>query len=169
MSYWAFKNSVHLGLKEHIFTRFCFDWFLGCRSPNQERFSFLESPVCIVCFPKISANESLYFGSYRSRSEVCSQEIRTRVTNFAIFVWEFQISKRGDSFSWISITAWSLCWKFVLDFKMFIFRFLNPKVFSVWICLWNSRLCFGPSVLVRFTWLKSGFESEIFTGVKWGF
>ena len=96
-SFWAFKNSVHLGLKEQIFTRFCFDWFGGCRSPNQERFSFLESYICLVCFPKISANESLYFGSYRSWSEVCSQEIRTRVTNFAIFVWVFPIIKQGLS------------------------------------------------------------------------
>ena len=56
MSFWAFKNSVHLGLKEQIFTRFCFDWFGGYRSPNQERFSFLEIPLCLVYGPKISAN-----------------------------------------------------------------------------------------------------------------
>ena len=98
MSFWAFKNSVHLGLKEHIFTKFCFDWFGGCGSPNQARFSFLERTTCLVCFPKISANESLYFGSYRSWSEVYSQEIRTRVTNFAIFVWGFPIIKQEQWF-----------------------------------------------------------------------
>ena len=98
-SFWCFKISVHLGLKEQIFTWFCFDWFGGCRSPNQSWLSFFESPICLVCCPKISTNESLYFGSYRSWSGVCSQEIRTRVTNFTIFVWGFQIIKRGDSFS----------------------------------------------------------------------
>ncbi|KAL5570607.1 hypothetical protein UlMin_027182 [Ulmus minor] len=40
----SYPEFVHHGLKEHIFTRFCFDWFGGCRSPNQENFSFLESP-----------------------------------------------------------------------------------------------------------------------------
>ena len=166
MSFWAFKNSVHFGLKEQIFTRFCFDWFGGCRSPNRARFSFLESPLCLVYGPKISANESFYFGSNRSWSAGCSQEIRNRVTNFAIFVWGFQISKRGDSFSWISITAWSLCWNVFLDFKMCIFRVLNPKMFRVWICLWNRGLCFGPSVLVRFSELEKDFVPEIFTGFK---
>ena len=151
MSFWAFKNSVHLGLKEQSFTRFCFDWFGGCRSPNRARFSFLESPLCLVYGPKISANESLYFGSNRLWSAGCSQEIRTRVTNFAIFVWGFQISKRGDSFSWISITAWSLFWNFVLDFKMCIFRVLNPKNLSVRICCETGDSVFGLSVLIRFT------------------
>ena len=165
-SFWCFKISVHLGLKEQIFTRFCFDWFGGCRSPNQERFSILEIPLCLVYGPKISANESLSFGSYRSWSAVCSQEIRTRVTNFEIFFWGFQISKRGDSFSWISITVWSLCWNFLLDFKMCIFRVLNPKMFRVWICLWNRGHCFGPIVLVRFSELEKDFVPEIFTGFK---
>ena len=74
-SFSCFNISVHLGLKEQIFTRFCFDCFGGCRSPNQERFSFLESYICLVCFHKISANESLYCGSYRSWSASCSLEI----------------------------------------------------------------------------------------------
>ena len=169
MSFWAFKNSVHLGLKEQIFTRFCFDWFGGCRSPNQAWFRFLEIPICLVCFPKIAANDSLYFGSYRSWSEGCSQEVRTWATNLVIFVRGFPIVKWGGSFSWISITVWGLLWNVFLDFKMFSFRVLNPKMFSVWICLWNKGLCFGLSVLVRFNQLGTGSGFEIFTGIKWRF
>ena len=80
------KFVVHVGVEHSFHTRYCFDWFESCGSPNRAYDGFLESPMCLVCCPKISDNDSLYFGSYRSRSEVCSQEIRTRVTNFAIFV-----------------------------------------------------------------------------------
>ena len=34
-SFWCFKISVHLGLKEQIFTRFCFNYPEGCGFPNQ--------------------------------------------------------------------------------------------------------------------------------------
>ena len=96
-TFWKFV--VHVGVEHSFHTRYCFDWFESCGSLNRAYDGFLESPICLVCCPKISANDSLYFGSYRSRSEVCSQEIRTRVTNFAIFVWGFPIIKQGDSFS----------------------------------------------------------------------
>ena len=63
MSFWAFKNSVHLGLKEQIFTRFCFDWFGGCGSPNQERFIFLESPLCLVMVLKFQLMNRCILGA----------------------------------------------------------------------------------------------------------
>ena len=95
----TFWKLLFISVFEHSFhTRNCFDWFGSCGSPNRAYDGFLEVPIYLVCCPNISANYSLYFGSYRSWSEVCSQEIRTRVTNFTIFVWEFPIIKRGDSF-----------------------------------------------------------------------
>ena len=75
LSFWGFKNSVHLRLKEQIFTRNCLSDFGGCRFPNQALFSFLESPRSLVYFPKISAHNSLWFRNYRSWSARCSQEI----------------------------------------------------------------------------------------------
>ena len=96
----TFWKLLFISVFEHSFhTRDCCDCFGRCGSPNRTYDGFLESPISLCFFPKISANESFYFGSYRSWSEVCSQEIRTRVTNFAIFVWGFPIIKRGDSFS----------------------------------------------------------------------
>ena len=87
----TFWKLLFISVFEHSFhTRNCFDWFGSCGSPNREYDGFLESPICLVCCPKMSANDSLYFGSYRSWSEVCSQEIRTRVTNFAIFFEGFK-------------------------------------------------------------------------------
>ena len=49
-SFWSFKNSVHLGLKEQIFNRNCFDWFGSCGSPNRAYDGFLEIPICLVCY-----------------------------------------------------------------------------------------------------------------------
>ena len=66
---WSFcglKIVVHLGFEHSVHTRNFFDWFGSCGSPHREYDGFLESPICLVCCPKISANESLYFGSYRS-------------------------------------------------------------------------------------------------------
>ena len=85
-SFWCFKISVHLGLKEQIFTRSCFDWFGGCRSPNQERFIFLESPRRLFLCPKISDLDSLWFGNYRSWSATCSRRIKSEATKLLNFV-----------------------------------------------------------------------------------
>ena len=52
--FYGFKNSVHLGLREQIFTRNCLNDFGDCRFPNQACLSFLESPRYLVSFPKIS-------------------------------------------------------------------------------------------------------------------
>ena len=57
-----------------------------------------------------------------------------------------------------------MCWKFVLDFRMWFFRFLNPKTLSVKICCETGDSVFGLSVLVRFNQLGTGFGSKIFTG-----
>ena len=71
-SIWCFKISVHLGLWTQFSYRFCFDCFRGCGSPNWAYDDFLKRPICLVCCHNISANDSLYFGIYRSWSEVCS-------------------------------------------------------------------------------------------------
>ena len=140
---------------EHSFhTRICFDCFGSCGSPNRAYDGFLEIPIYLVCFSKILANESLYFGSYRSWSGGYSQAVQTRATNLVIFVRGFPIVKWGDSFSYNPLTDLRLYLNFVLDFMMSFFRVLNPKMFSVWICLWNRglyfwSLYFGPVHLVK--------------------
>ncbi len=65
-----------------------------------------------------------------------------------------------------SLTDLSLFWKFVMDFMISLFRVLNPKTLSVKICCETGDSVFGLSVLVRFDQLETGFESEIFTGIK---
>ncbi|KAL5580094.1 hypothetical protein UlMin_012536 [Ulmus minor] len=85
-SHFRERKNVHLGLKEQIFTRFCFDWFGGCRSPNQERFIFLESPRRLFLCPKISDLDSLWFGNYRSWSATCSRRIKSEATKLLNFV-----------------------------------------------------------------------------------
>ena len=49
---------------------------------------------------------------------------------------------------------------------MMFVRVLNPKVMCVKICPRTGSPAFGLSVLVRFDQLGTGFESEIFTGIK---
>ena len=98
LDFLKFQKECSSRIVKQIFTRFCFDQFGGCGSPNRAYNGFLESPICLVYCPKLSANESLYFGSYRSRSEVCSQEIRTRVTNFVILFEGFRSSNKVNIF-----------------------------------------------------------------------
>ena len=68
--FWGFKNSVHLGLKEQIFTRNCLSDVGGCRFPNRAWFSFLEIPRSLVYCPKISDPNALFFRTYRSWNTV---------------------------------------------------------------------------------------------------
>ena len=66
LSFCGLKIVVHLGFENIFHTRNCFDWCGSGGSQNLAYDGFMESPICLVCFPKISADESLYFGSYRS-------------------------------------------------------------------------------------------------------
>ena len=50
--------------------------FGSYRSPNPAYDSFLKIPRCLVFFPKILAYGSLWFGSYRSWREGCSEGVR---------------------------------------------------------------------------------------------
>ena len=99
---WSFcmlKISVHLGFGTQFFTKNILNEFGSCRAPNRAYDNFLESPGCLVCFCKISSYVALWFRSYRSWSEGCSQGVRFRATNFEIFVRGFPAIKRGDYFS----------------------------------------------------------------------
>ena len=54
-SFCGLKIVVHLDFENNFHTQNCFDEFGSCGSPNYVYDSFLESPICLFSFPKISA------------------------------------------------------------------------------------------------------------------